>query len=441
MHRQPLSGEVLVSSPADFSERKADQRDDDFRSSPSSVPNVEDSAPVILDYQGRKLLQQNKKSAGKNQSNLDGFYVDEASREYFIKVPKDKRELFTELFAGLILTELKKARLIDPKIADLLVCAEAIKLPDGSYGLIQPKRKFTEIWKYFKERTPSSSGIMGSLWKNFTDTISGSGDRNVLDEMFFGQAHYYPLLAELNGIDSLAASMLFSMIIGDYSVHSANVVYFEKEQQAKKQALSDSLSDSGELVERSVVEFGRIDWGAAWRNYGHPRNQDVMNPMEYHGYKGYTKGYHRFYTQVPGLFQAVSAQALELQRKFGPAYLVKLVTSAVNQLPVDLLTPEERAETADYIGLDKFKGAGIGNEHANRDFARDLATIMSGRIDNLANLPRLQPDLIQKSAPHLQVNMGVPVADRLTPNRMFDFAFTKLNKAGNEYREEARVQA
>ena len=80
------------------------------------------SAITMVFYKGKTLVQTKKKLAGKNKGELDGFYLDTISeQEYFIKAPKDKRELFTELFAGKVLTLLKEKGLIPAKYHALII--------------------------------------------------------------------------------------------------------------------------------------------------------------------------------------------------------------------------------------------------------------------------------------------------------------------------------
>jgi len=397
------------------------------------------SVPVVLHYQGKNLTLKSPKLGGKNQSGFDGFYVcEETGEEFFIKVPGDKKELFTELLAGKIITAMIENGLIDPKYRDLLICADAIQLPDGRYGLIQPAKKFTEIWKYFKTRTDEKSGsVLTSLWKLFTTAISGTGDRDVLDEMLYGQTHYYPLLEDLKATDSLAACLLYSLIVGDYSVHSANVVCFGLEN-----------GNNG------AKSFGRIDWGAAFRNFGRPNNQDVMNPLEYHSYKGWTKGYHLFYLLVKGLFKEMSAQAdslklkLKEKEKHSPDFLKKVVGEAFNALPPGLLaqegflTKEDRVGIANYIGMERFLATG-DDSAANKNFSDELAVVMSRRIESLSNLPKTAPELME-AGEHSKEDLAPTESERLTPrlapNKMFDFAFSKIYSSQSEVGRAVNVE-
>ncbi|MGQ3887936.1 hypothetical protein ACQUW5_02745 [Legionella sp. CNM-1927-20] len=53
-------------------------------------------------YKENELIKIADKRGGENKSDVDGFYKDRQGQEFFIKKPKDEKELFTALFAGLL---------------------------------------------------------------------------------------------------------------------------------------------------------------------------------------------------------------------------------------------------------------------------------------------------------------------------------------------------
>jgi hypothetical protein len=364
--------------------------------------DVQPEALVTLVYNEKKLTRYKEKQAGKNNGVLDGFYKDEEGNEYFIKVPSDQTELFTELFTGKILDQFKK--FLPAQYRESLICADQVELPDGTYGLIQPRKNIKEVWKYFVEQAANQpkSYVQFAL-KGISDFISNPYDRNIPYEIMYGQTQQYPLLAELGDINSLAICLLYSLMMGDYSVHSANIVYSAEE---KKEVL-----------------FSKIDFGAALRYIGDRRNIDIMNPVEYHGlfwFKYYTKGFHLLYKNVPGLYKAVSVYAKELFEKCSEEELYNIVLAATKAIPTNLLEQSEQYATAAYMGIDEFKAACLGKDRADEQFSRKLASILFTRVQKLAALSEIE---IQPSPP------DAAEAPRLGPNRMFDFAFQKLKKA------------
>ncbi len=52
------------------------------------------------------------------------LYKDKEGKEFFIKKPTDKKELFTELFAGKILQQFVKHDILDEKAASCLIYAD-----------------------------------------------------------------------------------------------------------------------------------------------------------------------------------------------------------------------------------------------------------------------------------------------------------------------------
>jgi len=371
-------------------------------------PDAESQAKATkVSYQETQLIRYQEKQAGKNKGPFDGFYKpqgenkdEEKSDHYVIKAPSSA-ELFTERYSNEILSGFKK--FISPEYTDSLICSSnVILLPDGTYGLIQPKKEgIKPTWEYFKEQAQKQDqGYAEYSWDKFTSLVSNKNDRNGLYEMLYGQTQYYPLLANFGDINSLAVCLLYSLIIGDFSVHSDNIVYFEKD---------------GKIV------FGKIDGGAGLRHIG--ANMYVMDPAEnYHNflsrYKGYTKAYHRLYEQVPGLYDAVSAQAKILLESCTPEILSDILLQALENTSVDtFLSPEEKLEIADYMEIKEFGAVGKENAATNKLFSDALAKILLQRIDQLANLPPMQA----KAAPI--------AAKRLTPNELVDFAFPMLQQA------------
>ncbi|WP_419420161.1 LepB GTPase-activating domain-containing protein [Legionella sp. D16C41] len=314
----------------------------------------------MIFYKGKELIKIDAKKGGKNKSEVDGFYKDTDGREFFIKKPSDERELFTELFAGLLLKEFMSRGLIDKIYFDSLICADLIKFDDGSYGLIQPKVSFTELYK-----------IIGTGNNN-------SSDRDPLIEMIAGP-NFYPTLTQQGKYFGLSISLMFSLLLGDYSVHSGNVV------------LRDALLNTFQQ-ELPVKQFARIDWGAAFRNYAHKENnQDILKPYEYQGwlnFKWFTKGYIANYKNIIGLFSAIAKRATTLNDRLStqPGSINDIVMSAFNKIPVDMLAQKTKAALADYLAIPAFATISFDQEKGYQEVAETFSMLLTIRLTKIGQL-------------------------------------------------------
>jgi LepB N-terminal domain len=305
-----------------------------------------------ISYKGMKLKKTKGKSGGKNNSKVDGFYqsMDVAGkpRNYFVKKPDDRVEFFCELFAGRLIAKFAQKGLIDEDIADLLVCADTVRLKDGSYALIQPNIE------HFKE-----------LYKTINTAYRDGSDRSPFYEMVFGSKSYTEYLSSSRRV-GLSSLLFYSLLLGDYSVHSGNI--FVKEADG-------------------VRGFGRIDWGASFRHYAHAKN-DVLYPAEYTGFSSYkrlTKNYISYHKYIPDILPAIGRRALQFQHQMQVSEidLESLIFEVVSELPVGLFDAKQREQIAAYLNIASVKDALDGNERANHIFAKALANYMSQRLTKI----------------------------------------------------------
>ncbi|WP_237759384.1 LepB GTPase-activating domain-containing protein [Legionella parisiensis] len=342
----------------------------------------------MLIYKGKVLTKFKNKKSGKNQGEVDGFYRDSDGVEYFIKKPNDPKELFTELFAGLLLQEFIRRQLIDKIYHASFITAQLIQFEDGSYGLIQPKIEFKELYK-----------IIGTGYRD-------GSDRDPLVEMFYGPQSYL-LLTQLKSYFGLAIALMFSLLFGDNSVHSGNVVCL------------DVLSS----VEMMFIQFARIDWGAAFRYYGHKKNnENLLNPFEYQGWfnpKGYTKGYFLNYKKIKGLFPAIAEQAFLLQKKVNESLFVEIINSVLRQLPVHLVDNKTKLELAQYLCIESFGKINFGVE--DQQFAVDLAHILFNRLDKMTTLQDFPDSAVEADLPQVMYAESIPTAIGLPVNIVIPF--------------------
>lgn len=309
-------------------------------------------------YNDKKLTKFKGKNGGKNQSKVDGFYRNSDGFEFFIKKPTDIKELFTELFAGLLIQEFKQRGLIPKHYHPSLICADIIQFEDGSYGLIQPKVSFTELYK-----------LIGTGYRN-------GSDRDPLTEMFFGPS-YYQLITQETHYLGLSIALMFSLLLGDYSVHSGNVVCLNID------------SSKG----RKITQFARIDWGAAFRHFAHKNNnENILNPLEYQGWfnpKGYTKGYFLNYKKIRGLFPAIADKAKNLIEQLNDLLLIDIVSSVLKKIPADLIDDKTKKDLGQYLGMDSFYEIGLGHETAHQPFITDFVEILNKRLKKISELQDL----------------------------------------------------
>jgi hypothetical protein len=313
----------------------------------------------------KELTKIADKSGGKNQSDLDGFYRSENGEEFFIKKPADKKELFTELFAGLLLKEFmaNERDLIKKDYFSSLICADIIKFDDGSYGLIQPKVAFTELYK-----------IIGTGFRD-------GSDRDPFTEMLAGPS-YYPALTQQGNYFGLSISLMFSLLLGDYSVHSGNVVVLKADSNEPKQ-------------------FARIDWGAAFRYFGHDENNnDILVPYEYKGLlnlKWFTKGYIDNYKHVAGLFSAIAEKANTLSSTLTDDSLNDIVSSALAKIPADMLDQNTKIALANYMSIPAFENASFGLESDNQALTQIFSSFLKSRLHKIAELKDLTDNKMYQS--------------------------------------------
>ncbi|KTD78781.1 LepB GTPase-activating domain-containing protein [Legionella waltersii] len=310
-------------------------------------------------YQGKQLTRFKEKTGGKNKSDKGGFYETSASLDseklrYFIKKPDKPYELFTELFAGLLLKEFMERKLIEEEYFPSLICADVVEFEDHSYGLIQPLVAFDELYK-----------VIGTGSNN-------NRDRSVVLESLFGPAYYSEIIQQGKQF-GLSISLMFSLLLGAHSVHSGNMVILKAMKGKSKQ-------------------FGRIDWGDAFRNYALPENnENILYAYENRGftYKQFTKDYFLNYKNIKGIFPAMAEKAKSLQSKLSEQLVVDIVTSALKRIPPNLIDKQTQAELSQYMCMDSFKSVSFGPDGHTQTFAEDMAKTMMHRLLKISELKDL----------------------------------------------------
>lgn len=311
----------------------------------------------MVTYKGNELTRFKEKSGGKNKSEVDGFYKEtEGNQQFFIKKPDDQGELFAELFAGLLLREFMKRELIDEIYFPSLICADVIRFEDGSYGLIQPLISFDELHK-----------VIG------TTTRDGS-DRSAVAESFWGPS-YYTTLTQQGGQFGLSMALMFSLWLGAHSVHSGNMVVLKNTENTTSK------------------QFARLDWGDAFRNFAHLKNnENILYPSENRGwfnYKSITKDYFLNYKNIKGLFPAMAEKAQLLQKQLNEELLIDIVSSALKNIPADLIDQPTKEKFAKYMCMGSFSDVTFGSEGNCKPFAREMAALLAHRLGKISQLQDL----------------------------------------------------
>ncbi|MGQ3890369.1 LepB GTPase-activating domain-containing protein [Legionella sp. CNM-4043-24] len=316
------------------------------------------------------LSKTDDKRGGKNNGLADGYYLGTNGRQYFIKQPQDTMELFTELFAGQLLQEFKKHKFVDEKLHSSLICADLVRMESGSYALIQPKVDFLELYH-----------IIG------TGYADGS-DRNLWLEMFSGPS-YYPILAQRGYYYGLSTCLMFSVLLGDYSVHSGNVVCIS--------APAAASSSSSSFTPLPVDQYAKIDWGASFRHFAHPENNiDLLTPFEYRGvlnYKGFTKGYLSNYRQVPGLYASIVRAAELFQNQINQGILSEIIAQVLRKMPADLLNQDTKDRLASYMSMPCFSRVSFGGDGEVEEVAVAFAEVLMTRLQLMPTLIRFEQTL------------------------------------------------
>ncbi|WP_440651595.1 hypothetical protein [Cysteiniphilum sp. 19S12-1] len=208
----------------------------------------------------------------------------EAGDEYFIKVPINKTEFFFEALAARIIAKFKEKNVIPVEYQHLFVTAEPVTIYDGdkeTKALASKKAKVTELFKLF---FPWEESKLRS---------------NKLEK--FDNKYLYQLITSFKSANSGLSMVIFmSLLLGDYSVHSGNVFGIS--------------GDDGKL------SFGKLDFGAAFRDFA--KNKSLIKPHEYEVnlYKKWYKNYLEYYLRIPGF----KASLEEVREKFSEADIDKI---------------------------------------------------------------------------------------------------------------------
>lgn len=87
----------------------------------------------------------------------------------------------------------------------------------------------------------------------------------------------------------------------------------------------------------------------------------------------------------------MAEKARQLQSKLNPELLVKIVTSALKNIPADLIDEKTKIQLAAYMCMDSFKEATFGTEGNCKDFAIAMATLLENRLGKIAVLKDMSP--------------------------------------------------
>ncbi|WP_081964879.1 LepB GTPase-activating domain-containing protein [Legionella norrlandica] len=170
---------------------------------------------------------------------------------------------------------------------------------------------------------------------------------------------------------------MFSLLLGAHSVHSGNIVVLKDSEKEKNK------------------QFGRIDWGDAFRYFAHHQNNDnLLYAYENRGllnYKKLTKDYFLNYKKINGLFPAMAEKAQQLQSKLNHELLTEIVTSALKNIPTDMISEETQKRLAKYMCMDSFGSITFGPEGHCAIFAAEMAKLLEDRLGKISLLKDISP--------------------------------------------------
>ena len=376
-----------------------------------SYTNQEQKAIEVIKNLGGKNGDLNGSLAAKtNPGAFPTAIVEEkkSRKRWVIKVPKDKTELFIELFTGRLVQQLKQYLPEDAR--NDILCADIVKLHDGegawTYGLKQPLASFKELY-YLTGSGTSYQSVLSSLagvFSGISDAARGllgysvdsgpkmSIDRSAVLETLNGRA-YYKAINDFESKAGLATCLLISLIVGDYSVHSGNLGVTNTRED----------EENGDLKTTQDSRIVRIDLGAAFRDYAKNSTTDIRKAGEYGGDNGVrldaqtvkraTKNYIANYDVVKHLFEELRQAASSLEdnlisesKQQNPESLLEgCIFEALRGIPADLLAGEIRASLVKNNFSSKvfpgFNKVCTGDDpDNNRAFAKTLASMMLGRV-------------------------------------------------------------
>ena len=195
-----------------------------------SYTNQEQKAIEVIKNLGGKNGDLNGSLAAKtNPGAFPTAIVEEkkSRKRWVIKVPKDKTELFIELFTGRLVQQLKQYLPEDAR--NDILCADIVKLHDGegawTYGLKQPLASFKELY-YLTGSGTSYQSVLSSLagvFSGISDAARGllgysvdsgpkmSIDRSAVLETLNGRA-YYKAINDFDAIGIINAYAAFYMM-------------------------------------------------------------------------------------------------------------------------------------------------------------------------------------------------------------------------------------
>ncbi len=353
-----------------------------------------------LNKNDKVKVEGGKNNASQSGQNFNGVYTyrnkENKIEEKYVKKPSGKKkdqELFFEFFAGCLIRQFIEKGLIDKKYERCFITADLVRnVPSetgqGEFALVQPFQEFTELHK-----------IAGT--SNSKET-----DRSAVFEgvkgLFSSSSPYSNVNQELNGPVGLSSVLMVSLLIADYSTHSANLAYGELK-----------------LANQEITNIMyRFDYGAAFRGIGHQKASanpkgDILLSDECSKslVKYYFNSYIHYFSDIPGLFYNMGQKA-ELFSKAGDERLHQAVRDAlihvkaiVNSTPEGhqkLVDEDMERALSDYTGLFQFNGALTQKNDSILDaLTEQLVEIFKHRLGALQNLKQRFPmdNPVELSAP------------------------------------------
>jgi|GEM_PF-3789315 len=219
-------------------------------------------------------------SSGQNRDS-NGIYresisnASNTSNQFFIKFPANRHEVITEFYTGKIIDSLIELNVIPAEDKHLFVTATLLMGQNENIGLKQP---FLQ------------SAVPYHTITNTTSFIFDKGDRSVSEEAMRGSFRLSKTPEQY--WEQLGKIIAVSILLSDYSFHSANIMI-------------DTIRETAH----------RIDFGGGLRNIFNEENKEVTIPAEYKykPWKFFTKNYLQSFKRIPGVFTHLYGYAQQMQ--------------------------------------------------------------------------------------------------------------------------------
>jgi hypothetical protein len=244
---------------------------------PIAPPTPENIERGSIDHNLKRISSiasgQNRDSNGIYRESIPS--ANNTNNQFFIKFPASIHEVINEFYTGKIIDSLIELNVIPAEDKHLFVTATLLMGQNEDIGLKQP---------FLQGAVPYHTIT------NTTSLIFDKGDRSVAEETMRGSFRLAKTPEQY--WEQLGKIIAVSILLSDYSFHSANIMI-------------DTIRETAH----------RIDFGGGLRNIFNEENKEVTIPAEYQykPWKFFTKNYLQSFKRIPGVFTHLYDYAQQMQ--------------------------------------------------------------------------------------------------------------------------------